>query len=207
MVAKKITSWKEILNSSALDNYRTTEAGVIWTAAKYHKWDPLVEMSKVMFLEQLLKVSCYLELVAGLLMKWNVNFKQQEKEGGWLASLCYNPTPKGRNTPSNTLPSMGTYRLGRGWKERKEPQGGCSVRVSLHGSPGIANGIEQHNVWMWMQDGMQDWQSNTTSSARPLWLEHLPQLPYPIYQLKSVISIDRGCYRHKRSATTVEKQT
>ena len=36
MVAKKITSWKEILNSSALDNYRTTEAGVKSTAAKYH---------------------------------------------------------------------------------------------------------------------------------------------------------------------------
>ena len=35
MVAKKITSWKEKPNSSALDNYRTIEAGVKWTAAKY----------------------------------------------------------------------------------------------------------------------------------------------------------------------------
>jgi hypothetical protein len=31
---------------------------------------------------------------------------------------------------------------GRGWKERKKPQGGRSVGVSLHGTPGIANGIE-----------------------------------------------------------------
>ena len=36
MVAKKITSWKEKQNSSALYNYRTIEAGVKWTAAKYN---------------------------------------------------------------------------------------------------------------------------------------------------------------------------
>jgi hypothetical protein len=36
MVAKKITSWKDKLNSSALDIYGTTEAGVKWIAAKYH---------------------------------------------------------------------------------------------------------------------------------------------------------------------------
>ena len=37
MDAKKITSWKEKLNSSALDKYRTIEARVKWTAAKYHQ--------------------------------------------------------------------------------------------------------------------------------------------------------------------------
>ena len=36
MVAKKITSWKVKQNSAALDNYRTIEAGVKWTAVKYY---------------------------------------------------------------------------------------------------------------------------------------------------------------------------
>ena len=69
MVAKKITSWKEKPNSSALDDYRSTEAAVKWTAVKCNQQHLLVKLSKVMFLEQLLKVSCYLELVGGVLLK------------------------------------------------------------------------------------------------------------------------------------------
>ena len=34
MVAKKITVWKEKSNSSALDNFKTAEAGVKWTRSE-----------------------------------------------------------------------------------------------------------------------------------------------------------------------------
>ena len=47
----------------------------------------------------------------------------------WLQSICLVDRPK---------PRVGS----RGWKERKMPYGGCSVGVSLHGAPGISNGIE-----------------------------------------------------------------
>ena len=69
MVAKKITSWKEKLNSSALNSYRKREAGVRWTATECNQQHLLVELSKVMFLEQPLIVSCYLELVVGFLIE------------------------------------------------------------------------------------------------------------------------------------------
>jgi hypothetical protein len=45
-VAKKITSWEEKLDSSALDSYRNKEAGVKRTATECKQQRLVVELSK-----------------------------------------------------------------------------------------------------------------------------------------------------------------
>ena len=77
-----------------------------------------------MFHDQLSKVSCSLEFVGGLLMEWNVNFKQRAGEGRRVTGITMlNPTPKGETLPET---------LFRPWRGPTGRAGVSSLGFWLH---------------------------------------------------------------------------